>query len=102
MSLQIILVALNAFLLKAVGFFSYCAYRAAVFCAAVLNQHNFSYVEFCFLFFSPKILCLSVTLQNLLGITNTKVVWQGGGLLSHPSLLFNTFHVNAGFGAVKI
>lgn len=56
MSLQIILVALNACLLKAIEFFpAVLAYRAAVCCAVAFNQHNFSYVDF----FSPETLSVS-------------------------------------------
>lgn len=58
MSLQIILVALNACPLKAVEFLfpAALACRAAVFCAIALNQHNFIYVEF---FFSPESMSVS-------------------------------------------
>lgn len=72
MSLQIILVALNACLLKAIEFFFLLCWCIELLSAVL--QHSTNTISAMLIFFFPETLCLSVTLQNLLGITDIKVV----------------------------
>lgn len=63
MTVQIIKIALNTCLLKAMYFlfcfvfFAVLAYRAAVFHAVALNQHNFSYADILFFCFRKVYVC---------------------------------------------